>query len=84
MGAWAHKMLDDKGGLVFLTSVLPGGKEAFYFLLLARTRRAALFEALESGGDLDLETFGEIVCSGWGQPSEEDKSYMREKYRAKL
>jgi len=84
MSQWAHKILDNEGKIVFLNTVFPDGRAAFYYMLLSRQNRSELFEKLKGTEKIDLEKFGKVVRSGWGEPTEEDKEFMRRKYKAKV
>jgi hypothetical protein len=83
MSNWTAKILDASGKLVFIGCKVEG-KNAFYFLLLSNTDKNDLFEQLKIPQKLDLEKYGKIVRSGWGEPTEEDKEYMRKNYKADI
>lgn len=82
MPKWAHKILDDKGNIVFVTTSFPDGGPAFYYLLLSKSNNSAFFAALKKEQEIELTDFGKIARSGWGEPSEDDKEFMRNNYNA--
>ncbi len=84
MTIWAHKVLDKEGKIVFVTTTFPDRGTAFYYMLVSRQNRSALFEALKGTEKLNLDEFGKVVRSGWGEPSEEDKEFMRKNHKAKI
>lgn len=84
MTQWAHKILDDKGNIVFVTTVFPEGGRAFYYLLLSQANKSGFFSALKGTQEIELTEFGQVVRSGWGKPSEDDKEFMRKKYHAEV
>lgn len=81
MSSWAHSVLDDKGRILLVTSRHVGDRVAYYILLVAQTRRREFMDAMKSNAAVDLETYGRILRSGWGAPTEEDKRYLREYYQ---
>lgn len=80
--SWAHSVLDETGNLLLVTAHFAEGRDAFYYMLLSKPRRAELLQALEETDQLDLAKYGQIIRSGWGSPSEDDKAYIREQYKA--
>lgn len=57
------------------------GRWAYYFLLVEPRREKAFLDCLDGPGIVDLETYGSIVASCYGEePSKEVKDYLREKY----
>lgn len=84
MSRWTYQVLSEKGRLVYLTTSFPDGRQAYYYLLLTNPARTALFESLDSQSILNLESFGTIVRSGWGEPTEIDRQYFRDHFHADL
>ena len=76
--------MDTEGKVLFLTTTFPDGRKAFYFMLVSRQNRAALFDALNADNRVELSKYGKIVRYNWGEASENDKAFMREKYRVKI
>jgi hypothetical protein len=57
------------------------GRWAYYFVLVNRSREAAFFESIRGDGMIDLEDFGKILASCYGEePTEEVKTFLYEKY----
>ncbi len=57
------------------------GRWAYYFVLVEAPREAAFLKAIEGDGTIDLEDFGKVVASCYGEePSKEVKDYLKEKY----
>jgi hypothetical protein len=57
------------------------GKWAYYFVLIEPDQEAAFLRAMEGDGIIDLETFGSVVASSYGEtPSDEVRTYIKEKY----
>lgn len=57
------------------------GRWAYYFVLVEAPREAAFLKAIEGDGTIDLEDFGKVVASCYGeQPTQEVKDYLKEKY----
>ena len=81
MSNWAHKVLNDSGSLVFLTSKQNDGYKAYYYLLLSQSNKRKFFEDIKELADINLEDYGQIVATGWGEPSAEVKQAIKEKYK---
>ena len=57
------------------------GRWAYYFVLVAANREADFLKAIEGDGTVDLESFGKIVASCYGEvPTAEVKAYLSEKF----
>ena len=58
------------------------GRWAYYFLLVKPEHEAAFLKAIdENKGTIDLEDYGKVVASCYGEePTEEVKNYLKEKY----
>ena len=57
------------------------GRWAYYFVLVEPTKEKGFLEGLESDGTIDLEDFGKVIASNYGEePSEEVKEMLKEKY----
>lgn len=41
MTQWAAKILDAKGEIVFVTTTLPDGRRAFYYMLMSKANNSA-------------------------------------------
>lgn len=57
------------------------GKWAYYFVLVMPENEKKFLRALNSNGSLNLENYGSIVASCYGEkPTQEVKDYLKEKY----
>lgn len=57
------------------------GRWAYYFVLVDPSREEEFLGAMNGGGIMDLEDYGKVVASCYGEaPSEEVKDFLREKY----
>ena len=57
------------------------GRWAYYFVLVEPDLEASFLTAIEGDGTLDLESFGRVVASSYGEtPTEEVKRYLKEAY----
>jgi hypothetical protein len=66
-GFWADKLLKSKNGdLVWLVRGKDGGKAAWHYVLLSRSK-IALFRRAVQTRSLDVSHYGTILYSGWGE-----------------
>ena len=57
------------------------GRWAYYFVLVMPALEAQFLAAIESDGTVDLEDYGTVIASCFGEgPSEYVRDYLREKY----
>jgi hypothetical protein len=57
------------------------GRWAYYFVLVLPDSEASFLKAIEGDGTIDLEDFGQVVASCYGEePTQEVKDYLYEKY----
>lgn len=57
------------------------GRWAYYFVLVEAPREAAFLKSIEGDGTVDLEDYGKVIASCYGEePTEEVKTYLKEKY----
>lgn len=57
------------------------GRWAYYFILVPPLREKAFLEALAGDGMIDIEEFGSVIASCYGEePSQEVKAYLNTKY----
>lgn len=69
-----------KGGKLFLVRGNSGSQKAWYYVLIARLKLPLYYKAVASG-TLDLQSFGKIICSGFGEnPPEDLHRELEEKY----
>jgi hypothetical protein len=58
-----------------------GGRQAYYFVLVPPSLEAAFMSAIDGDGNIDLEDFGLVVASNFGEsPSEEVKGFLSKDY----
>jgi hypothetical protein len=57
------------------------GRWAYYFVLIAPDREASFLQAIKGAGVMDLEDFGKVVASCYGEePTAEIKAYLKTRY----
>ena len=57
------------------------GRWAYYFVLVEPPREAAFLKAIDGDGMIDLEDFGKVIASCYGEePNEETKQFLKDKY----
>jgi hypothetical protein len=57
------------------------GRWASYFVLVKPHMERRFLQALESNGMIDLETYGKVIASCYGEePTQELKDFLKEKY----
>ena len=57
------------------------GRWAYYFILVEPPREKAFMEAIGGDGMIDLEEYGKVIASCYGEePNEEVKQFLKDKY----
>lgn len=57
------------------------GRWAYYFVYVPPENEASFLSAIEGDGTADLENFGKVIASNYGEnPSEEVKAYLKSRY----
>lgn len=57
------------------------GRWAYYFVLVEPEREAAFMAAIGGDGTLDIEDYGRVVASSYGEvPTEKVRQYLKDKY----
>jgi len=57
------------------------GRWAYYFVLVEPPREAQFLKAIKGDGTVDLEEYGKIIASCYGEePSEEVRIFLKDKY----
>lgn len=57
------------------------GRWAYYFVLVEAPREQAFLKSIEGDGIIDLEDFGKVIASCYGEePSQEIKDFLKDKY----
>ena len=80
--SFVDQIIAKKGHLIHkLKAKDTTGRWAYYFVLVEAPREAAFLKAIEGKGTVDLEDFGKVVASSYGEkPTDEVKNYLKEKY----
>ena len=57
------------------------GRWAYYFVLVEPQRAKSFLAAIDGTGMIDLEDFGRVIASNYGeQPTEATRTFLKEKY----
>ncbi len=82
MSSFVDKIIAKKGHLIHkLKAKDSTGRWAYYFVLVEPMQEKAFLSALESNQSIDLEEFGKVVASNYGEePSEEVRTMLKDKY----
>jgi hypothetical protein len=82
MSSFVDKIIAKKGHLIHkLKAKDSTGRWAYYFVLVEPAKEQAFMNALEANESIDLEEFGKVVASNYGEePSEEVRKMLKERY----
>lgn len=82
MSSFVDKLIAKKGHLIHkLKAKDSTGRWAYYFVLVEPPREQAFLDALDSNESIDLEDFGKVIASNYGEePSEDVKKMLKDKY----
>jgi hypothetical protein len=82
MASFADKIIAKKGHLIHkLKAKDSTGRWAYYFVLIEPSKEKSFMAALDSTESIDLEDFGKVIASNYGEePSEEVKKMLKERY----
>lgn len=82
MASFADKIIAKKGHLIHkLKAKDSTGRWAYYFVLIEPSREKAFMSALEATETIDLEDYGKVIASNYGEePSAEVKKMLKERY----
>ncbi len=80
--SFVDKLIAKKGHLIHkLKAKDSTGRWAYYFVLVEPQRESAFMKAIDGDGMIDLEDFGKVIASCYGEePNEETKTFLKEKY----
>ncbi len=80
--SFADQLIAKKGHLVHkLKAKDSTGRWAYYFVLVEPVREQAFLAALKSEETIDLEDFGKVIASCYGEePNDQVKTFLKEKY----
>jgi len=82
MRSFAEREIARKGHLIHkLKAKDISGRWAYYFVLVEPLKEPQFLNAIDSGDVIDLEEFGTIVASNYGEePSEDVRRLLKERY----
>lgn len=66
--------------VVFIQSADYSGHRAYYFVLAHPLRFPQLQKAVKSGAAFDIEAYGDIIASGYGEVPEHVRADIRKRY----
>ncbi|MCI5049562.1 MAG: hypothetical protein MRY32_04445 [Rickettsiales bacterium] len=80
--SFADQIISKKGHLIHkLKAKDSTGRWAYYFVLVEPPRETAFMQAIEGDGMIDLEDFGKVIASCYGEePSDDIKEMLKERY----
>lgn len=80
--SFAEREIARRGHLVHkLKAKDSTGRWAYYFVLVEPLRAPAFMKAIEGNGMIDLEDYGEVIASNYGEePSEQVREMLKERY----
>lgn len=81
-GDWTDDVIRHFGHLVHkLKAKDTTGRWAYYFVLVTADREADFLNAIEGDGNVDLELYGKVIASCYGEePDQNTKALLHEKY----
>lgn len=84
--SFVDQIIAKKGHLIHkLKAKDTTGRWAYYFVLVEAPREAAFLKAIKGDGTVDLEEYGKIIASCYGEePNDEVKTFLKEKYGFEL
>lgn len=80
--SFVDQIIAKKGHLIHkLKAKDSTGRWAYYFVLVEPHKEQAFLKALKSEESIDLEDFGKVIASNYGEdPNDEVKAFLKEKY----
>ena len=80
--SFVDKIIAKKGHLVHkLKAKDSTGRWAYYFVLVEPTKEQAFLDSLKSEETIDLEDYGKVIASNYGEePSEDIRKMLKDKY----
>lgn len=82
--SWLAKVGPDKNRIYQLSDKTPDGRQAFFFVQVIPAKEKAFLETIERGEKITLTDYGRVLASGYGAPSEELLTRMREMHDANV
>ncbi len=78
--SFAERIQAQRNRMYYLRFMPADGRSAYYFVLVDPPKEKSFLKALKGTEVFNLEEYGTIVKSGYGDPSPELKKEMKEKY----
>ena len=80
--SFVDQIISKKGHLVHkLKAKDSTGRWAYYFVLVEPPREQAFMAAIDGDGMIDLEDYGKVIASCYGEePNDDIKKFLKEKY----
>ena len=80
--SFVDQIIGKKGHLIHkLKAKDTTGRWAYYFVLVEAPRETAFLKAIEGDGTIDLEDYGKVIASCYGEtPTDEVKKFLKDKY----
>lgn len=80
--SFVDQIIAKKGHLIHkLKAKDTTGRWAYYFVLVEPPRESAFLKAIKGEGTVDLEEYGKIIASCYGEePSDEVKTFLKDRY----
>ncbi len=80
--SFVDQIIAKKGHLIHkLKAKDSTGRWAYYFVLVEAPREQAFLTSLKTEESIDLEDYGKVIASNYGEePSEEVRKMLKEKY----
>lgn len=80
--SFVDRLIASRGHLIHkLKAKDTTGRWAYYFVLVMPLREAAFLAAIKGEGIIDLEDYGKVVASCYGEePSEEVRNLLKARY----
>jgi hypothetical protein len=80
--SFADRLVAERGHLVHKLKAKDNtGRWAYYFVYVSNTNEAAFMAAIDGDGMIDLEDYGRVIASCYGEnPNEETRLLLRRRY----
>lgn len=82
MSSFVDKLIAKKGHLIHkLKAKDSTGRWAYYFVLVEPPKEQSFLDALDSNASIDLEDYGKVIASNYGEePTDDVKRMLKDKY----
>lgn len=80
--SFADRLVSERGHLIHKVTATDSRKRrAYYFVLVSKTNEAAFMAAIDGDGMIDLEDYGRVIASCYGEkPDEETRLLLKKRY----